>query len=111
MQLAKEIRRVQSERYNGLGCRQWVTEAWHPGSKLSVFKLTSVAFCLMACLGLVAEGTSESLVSGLFVLLITVVNILVSGFDSFLRKEEIYRRTDRHVLNYLIIIVSMEFGF
>ena len=93
--LAEEIAGLRSKVYGELNHKDWIKEAWSPGSKLSVFKITSAVFCLLICLGLLGEGSLESLVSGLFVLLITLLNLVISGLDSYLRREEIFRRTDR----------------
>ena len=48
-------------------------------------------------MGLVGEGSVENLITGVCILLITILNIFISGFDSYLRREEIFRRTQRVV--------------
>lgn len=93
--LAEEIRELRDTSYLELKNLTWIKEAWHPGSKISGFKLTSALFCLIIMVGLLGEGSGESLFSGLIVLLITILNLAVSGMDSYLKREEIYRKTDR----------------
>ena len=93
--LAEEIQELRNTSYLELRSLDWIKEAWHPGSKISVFKLTSALFCLFLVIGLLGEGSGESLFSGIIILLITLLNLAVSGMDSYLKREEIYRKTDR----------------
>ena len=99
--LAEEIDNLKTKCYSNLRTIDWMLEAWHPGSKLSTFKATSALFCLVLGLALLAESSVENLICGLIIILLAVLNLAVTGLDSFLRKEEIYRRTDRFVCNII----------
>ena len=73
-------------------------KAWHPGhpgSRLSLFKLSSASFCLVLCLGLLAEGSAACVTAGVAVLLVACSNLVITGLDAYLRREEIFRRVDR----------------
>jgi len=95
--LAEEIVELKEKCYQNLKHTDWMREAWLPGSQLTVFKATSAGFCLLLCVGLVGEGSVENLITGVCILLITILNMFISGFDSYLRREEIFRRTQRVV--------------
>ena len=76
----------------------WMSEAWLPGSIRSLFRLTSTAFCLLLILALLANRNSyPEMVSAVVVLLMVVVNLVLSGWESYQRSVEVYRRGERLV--------------
>jgi len=77
---------------------KWMSEAWLPGSTLSLFRLTSMVFCMLLSLALLATRNSyPEMVSAMVVLMLVVTNLMLSGWESYQRSVEVYRRGERLV--------------
>merc|ERR1719228_2961348 len=74
----------------------WLREALHPGSQLSLYRATSAAFSLRQALCLLAAasatGESSLAVSAVTILLLAVINIGLTCWESYQRSVEMYRR-------------------
>jgi len=76
----------------------WMWEAWLPGSVRSLFRLTSMVFCLLLSLALLATRNSyPEMVSAVVVLIMVVANLMLSGWESYQRSVEVFRRVERLV--------------
>ena len=96
--LATEINSCLEESCSSRSSLSWMWEAWFPGSIRSLFRLTSMVFCLILSLALLSVRNSISeLVSAVVVLVMIFINLILSGFESYLRSVEVYRRGTRIV--------------
>ena len=59
-------------------------------------KGSTVAVSLVLSILLLCDGSGSSFTAGLLLLLVTAVNIGVTGLDGYLKHQEIFRRTDRY---------------
>jgi len=77
----------------------WLKEALHPGSQLSLFRVTSATFSLAQALALTfaysITGESSLLVATAVILLLIAVNLVLTCWESYLRSVEIYARARR----------------
>ena len=72
---------------------KWMMEAWLPSSVRSLFRLTSLTFSLVLVLALVATSDSHpELVSAGVMLVLTCLNLVLSGWESYQRSVEMYKR-------------------
>ena len=96
--LASQVKLTVSTCSSKNSALSWMSEAWLPGSIRSLFRLTSTAFCLLLSLALLANRNSyPEMVSAVVVLLMVVVNLVLSGWESYQRSVEVYRRGERLV--------------
>eukprot|EP00088_Acartia_fossae_P036602 TRINITY_DN3780_c0_g1_i10.p1 TRINITY_DN3780_c0_g1~~TRINITY_DN3780_c0_g1_i10.p1 ORF type:complete len:1258 (-),score=324.01 TRINITY_DN3780_c0_g1_i10:602-4375(-) len=95
--LADEVRAVRDREY-ALAARNrlnWLYATWHPTSRLAILKASSVGVCVVLAILLLCDGGGDTVTAGLVILVMTMLNLAVTGLDGFLREHEIYRRTDR----------------
>ena len=74
----------------------WMKEAWLPGSARSLFRLTSLVCAILLALALVAASPPAlpALVSAALILALTTLSLVLSGWESYQRSVEVFRRAE-----------------
>ena len=74
----------------------WMKEAWLPGSAGSLFRLTSLVCAILLALALVAASPPAlpALVSAALILALTTLSLVLSGWESYQRSVEVFRRAE-----------------
>ena len=76
----------------------WVRAAWWPGSPRSLFRVTSLVTSMLLILALIASSSDlPNLGSAVIMLGLTVASLMLSGWESYQRSVEVYKRADRLV--------------
>ena len=93
----------------------WVWDAWWPSSPLSLFRITSVVFSTLMILALTgsSQSTWVDLSTAVVMILLTLVNLVVSGWESYQRSVEVMKRAElliKHVHNTRLSPLSWESG-
>ena len=90
-QLLSTLERCNQERSTLV----WMREAWLPGSCRSLFRLTSLVYSILLVLALAATRNSfPELVSATIMLSLTILNLILSGWESQRRSVEIFKRAE-----------------
>ena len=90
-ELIATVAKCKSERSH----LKWMKEAWLPSSVRSLFRVTSLIFSVVLALALIATRNSyPELVSACVILLLTCLNLVLSGWESFQRSVEMFKRAE-----------------
>ena len=76
----------------------WVRDAWWPGCQRSLFRVTSLLYSLLLILALTATTSDlPGLGSALILLVLTVASLVLSGWESYQRSAEVFKRAEKIV--------------
>ncbi len=59
------------------------------------FQASTVAVSILLSILLLCDGSGDSFTAGILILLMTGLNLAITGLDGYLREQEIFKRTDR----------------
>ena len=89
---------VRQCREDGLCHYTWLSAAWWPGSPRSLFRVTSLVTSILLILALTATSSDlPNLGSAVIMLGLTAASLMLSGWESYQRSVEVYKRADNMV--------------
>jgi len=94
-QLASQVKKVRDREYGRKQPWIWMHACWHPTSRLAILKAPTIGLCVILGIFLILDAEADSVLAGLVILCTTMLNIIITGLDAFLREQEIFKRTDR----------------